>query len=84
VRPTAQIPDQPVADAGIQTIAEATAHTVLIVDGCSLVSCDWLAVTDRCTPISVLVAKPQRPHKVYGSKDRDCSLVSLTESFTGQ
>jgi hypothetical protein len=84
VRPTAQMPDQPVADAGIQTIAGATAHTLLIVDGCSLVSCDWLAVTDLCTPSSVLVAKLQRPHKVYGSKDRNCTLISLTKSFTGE
>jgi hypothetical protein len=41
-------------DDRIKTIAEATTHTVLTVDGCNYVRCDLFAVTDLCSPSSPL------------------------------
>jgi hypothetical protein len=45
------------ADDRIKTIAEATTHTVLTVDGCNFVTCHSFAVTDLCSPPSVLLVK---------------------------
>jgi hypothetical protein len=42
------------ADDRIKTIAEASTHTVLTVDGCNYIRHDLFAVTDLCSPLKLL------------------------------